>query len=202
MPLFGSGHEIVTSTTRPSTPVTGQLIYETNTNLLMMWNGSAWVMPTNGQSAGGTLTGTYPNPTLRAQWAAKAGPLSLSSTFKNVWNKAIGAGTYLDWNASNTGITVNTSANYEVVLNQRMSVTADNYLGISLNGDRTTLENRAAGIWSHDHEGYANAWCSSYYLGALYAGDIISGGGVSSTNFMYAASSFAGFLTIKYIGEL
>ena len=64
MTLFGSGHEIVTSTTRPSTPVTGQLIYETNTNLLMMWNGSNWVMPTSGQNAGGDLTGSYPNPTI------------------------------------------------------------------------------------------------------------------------------------------
>jgi hypothetical protein len=64
MTLFGSGHEIVTSTTRPSTPVAGQLIYETNTNLLMMWNGSNWVMPTSGQNAGGDLTGTYPNPTI------------------------------------------------------------------------------------------------------------------------------------------
>jgi hypothetical protein len=42
MPLFGSGHEIVTSTTRPSTPVEGQLIYETNTDCVKLWTGLDW----------------------------------------------------------------------------------------------------------------------------------------------------------------
>jgi len=32
-----------TSTTRPSAPWTGQLVYETDTQLLIMYNGSAWV---------------------------------------------------------------------------------------------------------------------------------------------------------------
>lgn len=33
---------ICTSTTRPTTPYEGQLIYETDTDLLQIWNGSAW----------------------------------------------------------------------------------------------------------------------------------------------------------------
>jgi hypothetical protein len=32
MPLFGSGHEVVTSTTRPASPAVGQLIYQTDTD--------------------------------------------------------------------------------------------------------------------------------------------------------------------------
>ena len=42
MPLFGSGHEIVTSTTRPSVPITGQMIYETDTKLVATYNGTNW----------------------------------------------------------------------------------------------------------------------------------------------------------------
>lgn len=47
MPLFGSGHEIVTSTTRPSTPVEGQVVYETDTKKVLMYNGTSWVVVDN-----------------------------------------------------------------------------------------------------------------------------------------------------------
>ena len=33
---------VVDSTTRPSSPYEGQMIYETDTNLLRIWNGTAW----------------------------------------------------------------------------------------------------------------------------------------------------------------
>ena len=34
---------VCTSTTRPTAPYEGQMIYETDTNLLLVYNGSAWV---------------------------------------------------------------------------------------------------------------------------------------------------------------
>jgi len=40
---------VCTSTTRPSAPYLGQVIYETDTQLLKVWLGSAW-------SVGQTLT--------------------------------------------------------------------------------------------------------------------------------------------------
>jgi microcystin-dependent protein len=40
--LFGSGHEVVTSTTRPSSPITGQVVYETDTQELSWYTGSGW----------------------------------------------------------------------------------------------------------------------------------------------------------------
>lgn len=43
MPVFGTGYEIVTSSTRPSAPVAGQIIYETDTKHHKFYNGSAWV---------------------------------------------------------------------------------------------------------------------------------------------------------------
>lgn len=46
--------EIVTSSTRPSSPSEGQIIYETDTNLYFGWNGSAWTGIGGGASGGGT----------------------------------------------------------------------------------------------------------------------------------------------------
>ena len=39
---------VCTSTTRPSVPYTGQLIYETDTSKVASWNGSAWVYTATG----------------------------------------------------------------------------------------------------------------------------------------------------------
>ncbi len=36
---------VCTSTTRPATPYEGQMIYETDTNLVLVYNGAAWVIP-------------------------------------------------------------------------------------------------------------------------------------------------------------
>lgn len=47
MPLFGSGHEVVTSTTRPSVPTDGQIIYETDTKRILVYNGTSWVIVDN-----------------------------------------------------------------------------------------------------------------------------------------------------------
>ena len=38
----GQKSGVCTSTTRPSNPYVGQMIYETDTNLLKIWLGSAW----------------------------------------------------------------------------------------------------------------------------------------------------------------
>ena len=36
---------VCTSSTRPATPYEGQMIYETDTDKVLAWNGSAWVIP-------------------------------------------------------------------------------------------------------------------------------------------------------------
>ena len=36
---------VCTSTSRPSSPYTGQTIFETDTNRMYVWNGTAWVIP-------------------------------------------------------------------------------------------------------------------------------------------------------------
>jgi hypothetical protein len=50
------GFAIVTSSTRPSTPWTGQSIFETDTLSAKIWNGTAWVGV--GGASGGSLADT------------------------------------------------------------------------------------------------------------------------------------------------
>ena len=51
---------VVTSSTRPSSPFVGQLIYETDTARLAAYNGSAWVTQNGGlvRVGGGTMSGS------------------------------------------------------------------------------------------------------------------------------------------------
>lgn len=54
---------VCTSTTRPSAPFEGQMIYETDTDMLAIWNGTAWryvaaTTPTNGTVLQ-VVTGSY-----------------------------------------------------------------------------------------------------------------------------------------------
>jgi hypothetical protein len=55
---------VCTSTTRPGSPYTGQIIYETDTTLAKVWNGSAWVDTPPGKAnvASPTFTGNVVLP--------------------------------------------------------------------------------------------------------------------------------------------
>ena len=132
-------------------------------------------------------------------WAGKAGPASWSSAYKNLWQTGVGSGKSINHSLYNYGLLINQTGYYEVMAGQR-SAGGDCFIGISVNGDRTALENRSTGIWSHDHSLSAQQWTHSYYLGLLNANEIISAGGPASTNLTFATSGYAGFLTIKRIG--
>ena len=43
-------------------PQVGQLFFETDTTLFKVWTGSSWITTLSGLTAGGALSGTYPNP--------------------------------------------------------------------------------------------------------------------------------------------
>lgn len=132
-------------------------------------------------------------------WAAKSGPTSWSSAYKNIWNKGAGSSKSMDHSTLNYGIKILVDGYYHISLHQRCSGT-DGYVALSLNGDRTTLENRTDGVWTHSHGAYSGEFTDSYYIGKLFANEIISGGGASSSGLTFASSGYSGVLIIKRIG--
>jgi hypothetical protein len=60
---IGSGTQagVCTSTTRPQAPYEGQVIYETDTNRVLVWDASAWVDPSTGKLGRSGLTKIIPS---------------------------------------------------------------------------------------------------------------------------------------------
>jgi len=55
-----AGFTICTSSTRPGSPWSGQVIYETDTGLSLVWDGSAWQPAGGGAGGGVTISSTAP----------------------------------------------------------------------------------------------------------------------------------------------
>ena len=87
---------VCTSSSRPASPFEGQLIYETDTDLLAIWNGSSWryiaaTTPTNGsvlQVASTTLT-TIWSASVASGASADITGLSASITPKSTSSKVL-----------------------------------------------------------------------------------------------------------------
>jgi hypothetical protein len=100
------------------------------------------------------------------------------------------------------GIRIKNDGIYECFAGHRVG--DGNYIGIGIDGSRYALQDRMEGIWSHDHAGQTHNWAKSYYLGELYAGEIITAGppvnyGRYDTS---TRSGTNGFLSIKKVSEI
>lgn len=95
---------VCTSTTRPTTPYEGQMIYETDTDMVAIWNGTAWryiaaTTPTNGtvlqvvQTVVSTVVNN-PNPTyIDTGLTATITPKSATSKILVISNQSLYADT-------------------------------------------------------------------------------------------------------------
>lgn len=150
------------------------------------------------ESATATTTAALANLDKRGDFAAKSGPSAYGSAYQNQWANSYGQGTSLSWTYSSYGIYVNETGYYEVRGAQRGS--ENNYSALGIGGNRTTLEGRTEGVWSHDHNGASGGggWSESYFMGKLYAGELVTFGGAAN-NMTLSSSGYAGFLSVKRI---
>jgi hypothetical protein len=102
---------VCTSTTRPTAPYEGQMIYETDTDMVAIWNGSAWrylaaTTPTNGTVLQIT-TGTTTTQTGTGSGTYSDAGLSASITPKSTSSKVL-VFAQLNWyNSSTNKVTFN-----------------------------------------------------------------------------------------------
>jgi hypothetical protein len=96
------GATICTSTTRPGSPFTGQLIFETNTDKFLVWTGSVWEESVGGAEALNdltdvTITGSTADRVLRYNGSAWVNGQVVTNdiTDANVTSVKLGAGTVL-----------------------------------------------------------------------------------------------------------
>ena len=89
---------VCTSTSRPSSPYEGQSIYQTDTDTVLFWNGSAWVAP-YATTASPVFTGTPTAPTA----AAGTNTTQIATMASKPWNTAWGT---LSLTTRTTSITI------------------------------------------------------------------------------------------------
>jgi hypothetical protein len=134
-----------------------------------------------------------------AAWAAKSGAVSWQSAYVSVWSRGVGGGGSLDATSVTNGILILADGIYEVHAHQRGGSASD-FIGIGMNGDRVTLENRATGVWTHDHASGANNFTNSYYLGPLLAGEKITAGSpTTGGGIVYGAAATSGALYVRRV---
>jgi hypothetical protein len=86
----GSQPGVCTSTTRPTAPYEGQMIYETDTDLVLVWSGSAWVeIASSDGSPRGIVAATAGGTSGRGFVARTSGDISLPTSNGDLGNLTI-----------------------------------------------------------------------------------------------------------------
>lgn len=74
---------VCTSSTRPASPYEGQVIYETDTDRVLVWNNSAWVDPSTGQTQRSGIVKIVPSSATNGTVATN-GDVTISSSVASV----------------------------------------------------------------------------------------------------------------------
>lgn len=132
---------------------------------------------------------------IKGDFAWKEGPMTYLAPFKISFNQGGHQGTSLNGTSAADGITVNSTGYYYCYAWYRVG--DNNYMGISLNGDRAALEGRTDLLWGHDHAKSANNWSKSLVIGYLEAGWKITCGPAADYGPRNTAGWASGMLIVR-----
>jgi len=132
-------------------------------------------------------------------WGFKEGPLSFDSDYINVWNNSGDSGDSIDCTSNTKGCSILEDGTYKIRCVQRSNATGSVYIGVALNGSRTTLESRTDSMWNHDHAEVSGEYTESNFIGTLSSGNFITCGTTSanSTKLQYGTNSYRGSISIQ-----
>lgn len=158
------------------------------------------ILERRGLSRGGSRRGVW------QEWGGKSGITQHTAAYKSTWARGIDSGGTIDAHSNATGILIGADGIYEVRSVMRGGASGNAaYQALGLNGDRVAFEARSldpgmVGIWTHSHPGAGNDFTESNYLGALYAGDLITAGiGAVGMDIGVGVAATFGSLTVKRI---
>lgn len=153
----------------------------------------------------GFSAGWYPADA-STEWAGKSGMNSFTSPYKTTWSRGVDSGGVLNATADGTGIRIGLTGIYECALQIRGGSDGNgSYAALGLNGDRAAFEARSTnlpimGVWTHSHPAALHDFSSSYYMGQLLAGDLITGGpAVVPSNMGGGVAASFGLMTVRRI---
>lgn len=133
---------VCTSTTRPASPFEGQAIFETDTDRMLIWNGSTWVMPNqnNTNPDGLDLITTV---TCSSGGTATNGIVTVGTTVSAVVVETAFSSSYENYRIHYTGGVGSTSHGLQIQFGIGSSMTATNYFG------GAAFINAGANAWQH-----------------------------------------------------
>ena len=204
---------VCTSTTRPSVPYEGQLIYETDTDRVAAWNGSAWVYET---AVGGPpglvyLTGA----TFTTVTSVSLPNSTFTSTYRNyrivlqISNVANTTASTIRLRASGAD---NTTSNYRSVIiglsdsnvtNNSTSQGTSSWLGIGANtstaaamtvdvmAPQVTQQTQLFGVIAYSNAGYG-------HIGGLLSGNFIATTSFDALSFIFAGNTDGNYRVYGY----
>jgi len=177
---------VVTSSTRPSSPFVGQLIYETDTNRLAAYNGSAWVSQNSLQYITGASFSAASSVSLPTN--------TFSSTYQNykvVFLVTAGSGTFTMTARFRTSGTDNSNSNY-----------SSGSAGSTINGAGSNLSNNASTSFNLNGGVAGGQWAGtfdvmspqlanySYFFGTMYCYNGSAGSGNAIAGEFNVATQF------------
>ena len=128
---------VCTSSTRPASPYEGQTIYETDTDVLSIWNGSAWKTVSSTKGATFDSTGRMTNPVQPCFFVSNEAGSTASSGNKITFNtESLDVGGC--WDTTNHRFTAQVTGYYEITYSILNAAGAAFWVEIKKNGTAIT----------------------------------------------------------------